>query len=84
MSLKRFRIEQLCPSIDSNDFTCFCTLPHYVIVNLKVKITCSMCTAKRMIPRRSHSTQFESFIIVSTKTGKKSLKINVKRHSKSA
>ena len=40
-----------------------------------------MCTAKRMIPRRSLSTQFESFLIVSTKTGKKSLKINVKRHS---
>ena len=33
-----------------------------------MKIT---CTAKRMIPRGSHSTQFESFLIVSTKTGKK-------------
>ena len=42
---------------------------------------CSMCTAKRMIPRGSHSIQFESFLIVSTKTGKKSLKINVKHHS---
>ena len=35
-----------------------------------MKIMCSMCTAKRMIPRGSHSTQFESFLIVSTKTGK--------------
>ena len=33
-----------------------------------MKITCSMCTAKRMIPRGSHSTQFESFLIESTKT----------------
>ena len=44
-----------------------------------MKITCSMCTAKRMIPRGSHSTQFERFLIVSTKTGKKSLKIIVGR-----
>ena len=36
-----------------------------------MKITCSMYTAKQMIPRRSHSKQFESFLIVSTKTGKK-------------
>ena len=35
-----------------------------------MKIACSMCTAKRMIPRGSHRTQFESFLIVSTKTGK--------------
>ena len=35
-----------------------------------MKIMCSMCTAKRMIPRGSHSTQFESFLIVSTETGK--------------
>ena len=41
-----------------------------------MNIMCSMCTAKRMIPRGSHSTQFESFLMVSTKTGKKSLKIN--------
>ena len=38
-----------------------------------MKITCSMCTAKRMIPRGAHSTQFESFLIVSTKTGKKKI-----------
>ena len=38
------------------------------------KITCSMCTSKRMIPRGSHSTQLQSFIIVSTKTGKNILK----------
>ena len=34
-----FRIEQLCPSIDSMIspvFTCFCTVRHYVIVNLNV------------------------------------------------
>ena len=43
-----------------------------------------MCTAKQMTPRGSHSTKFESFRIVSTKTGKKSLKINVNRHSTSA
>ena len=41
-----------------------------------MKITCSMCTAKRMIPCGSRSTQFKSFLIVLTKTGKKSLKIN--------
>ena len=27
-----------------------------------MKITCSMCTAKLMIPCGSHSTQFESFL----------------------
>ena len=32
MSLKLLGIEQLCPSID----TCFCTLRHYVILNLNV------------------------------------------------
>ena len=42
-----------------------------------MKITCSMCTAKRMIPRVSYSTQFESFLIVSTKTGKKKSMSNV-------
>ena len=36
-----------------------------------MKITCSMCQAKQMIPCGSHSTHFESFLIVSTKTGKK-------------
>ena len=38
-----------------------------------MKITYSnvMCIAKRAILRGSHSTQFESFLIVSTKTGKK-------------
>ena len=35
-----------------------------------MKITCSMCKAKRMILRGSHSTQLESFLIVSTKTGR--------------
>ena len=35
MSLKRFHIEQLCPSIDSMN-TCFCTLCHYVMVNLNI------------------------------------------------
>ena len=34
MSLKPFRIEQLCPSIDSMVSIVFCTLRHYVIVNL--------------------------------------------------
>ena len=38
-----------------------------------MKITCSMFTTKRMIPRGSHSKQFESFLIVSTKNGKKNL-----------
>ena len=37
MSLKRFRIEQLCPSIDSMILLFFfCTLSHNVIVNLNV------------------------------------------------
>ena len=34
MSLKRFRIEQLCPSIISIISLVLCTLRHYVIVNL--------------------------------------------------
>ena len=37
MSLKGFHIVQLCSSIDSMIFTCFCKLWHYVIVNLNVK-----------------------------------------------
>ena len=41
-----------------------------------MKIKCSMFTAKRMIRCRSHSTRSESFLIISKKTGKKSLKIN--------
>ena len=36
MPLKRFRIEQLCPSIDSMISLVFCTLLPYVIVNLNV------------------------------------------------
>ena len=36
-----------------------------------MKITWSTCKAKQMISRGSHGTQFESFLIVSTKTGKK-------------
>ena len=40
-----------------------------------MKITCSICKAKRMIPRGSHSKHFESFLIVSTKTEEKTLKI---------
>ena len=36
MSLKRFHIEQLCPSIDSMISLVFCTLGHYVILNLNV------------------------------------------------
>ena len=36
VSLKRFCIEQLCPSIDSMISPFFCTLRHYVIVNLNV------------------------------------------------
>ena len=34
MSLQRFGIEQLCPSNDSMISLVFCTLLHYVIVNL--------------------------------------------------
>ena len=60
MSLKRFRIEQLFPSIDSMISLFFCTLRHYVIINFNVnENTCSIYTAKRMIPRGSHNTQFE-------------------------
>ena len=36
LSLKRFRIEQLCPSIDSMISLVLFTLRHYVIVNLNV------------------------------------------------
>ena len=82
MLLKHFRIEQLCPSFDSMISFVYV---HYAIMLSQIltlmKIMCSMCTAKRMIPRGSHSTQFESFLIVSTKTGEKSLEINVKRQS---
>ena len=34
MSLKRFRIEHLCPSIERMISLLFCTVRHYVIVNL--------------------------------------------------
>ena len=44
-----------------------------------MKIACIMCTAKRMISHGSHSTQFESFLIVSTKTAKKSSKAMIRR-----
>ena len=68
-----------------HDFTCFCTLRHYVIVNFNVKENdVQYVHSKTDDPRGSYSTQFECFLIVSTKTGKKSLKINVKRHSMSA
>ena len=36
MSLKRFRIEELCPSIDSMISLFFFSILHYVIVNLNV------------------------------------------------
>ena len=36
MLLKRSRTERLCPSIDSMISLVFCTLRHYVIVNLHV------------------------------------------------
>ena len=35
MSLKRLRIEQLCPTIDSM-VSPFCTLRHYAVVNFNV------------------------------------------------
>ena len=44
-----------------------------------MKITCSICTVNRVIPRGSHRTQSESFLIVSTKTGKKSLSNDIPR-----
>ena len=68
MSLKRLRIEQLCPSIDSISL-CFCTLRHYVIVNLNVNEN----HVQYVHPCGSHSTQFESVLIVSSKTEKKNL-----------
>ena len=42
-----------------------------------MKVTCSMCTAKRIIPRGSHTTQFDSILIVSTKTGKKNFEKSI-------
>ena len=36
MSLKCFRIEQLCLFTDSMISLCFCKLRHYVIVNLNI------------------------------------------------
>ena len=72
MSVKRFRIEQLCLSIDS---MIFCTLRHYVIVNLTVnENNVQYVHSKTDDPSRvTQYTQFESFLIVSTKTGKKSM-----------
>ena len=70
MSLKRFRIERLCLSIDSMISPVFV---HYVIVNHNVNENhVQYMHSKTDDPRGSHSsTQFESFLIVSTKTGKK-------------
>ena len=52
------------------------TLRHHVIVNLNVnEITCSFCTTKQT-DDPTRVTQFESFLIVSTETGKKYLKIS--------
>ena len=66
-----------------HDFTCFCTLRHYVIVNLNLHENhFQYVYTKTDDPPQV--TQFESFLIVSTKTGKKCLKINIKRHSTSA
>ena len=66
-------------------FTCFCTLRHYVILNRNFNENhVQYVHSKLHDPPLSHCTQFESFLIVSTKTGKQSLKINVKRHSTSA
>ena len=72
MSLKCFRIEQLCPSIDSMVSLVFVHDENHV----------QYVHSKRDEPPLV--TQFKSFLIVSTKTGKKSLKINNKRHFRSA
>ena len=72
MSLKRFRIEQLCPSTDSMISLVFYILCNYVIVNLNFHENHVQYVHSKMDdPRWSHSTQFKSFLIVSTKTGKK-------------
>ena len=74
MSLKRFRIEQLCPSIDSMISLVFFTLRHYVIVNLNVNENhMQYVHSKTDDARGSHSTQFEIFRIVITKAGEKNL-----------
>ena len=72
MSLKRFRIEQMCPSIDSMISLAFGTLRHYVIVNLNFHENHVQYVHRKIDdPRWSHSTQFESFLIISIRTGKK-------------
>ena len=71
ISLKCFRIEQLCQSIDSM-ILLFSTLRYYVIVNLNVNENhVQYVHSKTDILRGPHSTKFESFLTVSTKTGKK-------------
>ena len=68
----------IVPTHWQHDFTCFCTLRHYVIVNLNVNENhMQYVHSKTNDTPGKHSTQSQDFLIVSTKTGgKKYLKIN--------
>ena len=75
----------IVPIYWQHDSTCICTPRLYVIVNLNINENhVQYVHSKTDDPRGSHSTQFESFLIISTKTGKKSFMTNVKRHFTSA
>ena len=86
MSLKRFCIEQLCPSIDSMISLVFCRLSHYVIVNLNVNENHVQYVHRVMDdpPRVTQYTVRELSYRKHKNWEKKSLKIDVKRHSTSA
>ena len=93
MSLKHFRIEQLCPSIDTIIIIIIIyfiiifsrTLRHYVIVNLNVNENHVQYVHSKTdgSPRVTQYT-FLELSYRKHKNWKKSLKINVKRHSTSA
>ena len=85
MSLKRFRIEQLCPSIDRMISLVFCILRHYIIVNLNVDENHVQYVHSKTddTPRVTQYTVRE-LSYRKHKTWKKSLKIIIKGHSTSA
>ena len=76
MSLKRFHIEQLCPSIAS-----MISLHHYVIVNLNFHENHVQYVHRKTddLPRVTQYTVQE--LSKALETGKISLKINLKHHS---
>ena len=83
MSLKRFRIEQLCPSIDSMISLVFTsTLRHYVIVNLNFHVQ-YVHSKTDDPPQITQHTVRELSYREHKNWKKKYMKIKVKRHSTS-